>query len=272
MRTWLFVPGHESRKVQKALTSDADAVIIDWEDAVPAGQKEAARAATAEVLATVHSRPRLVIRVNSPRSGLCESDLTVLADLPAAAVMLPKVDDPADVRAVASLGLPIIPMIESAVGLERAYEIAACHPQVERLAFGSLDFLADIAARWTIEGEALLYARSRIVIAGRAAQRDGPIDGVYPRLHDLDGLRREAQLARSLGFAGKQLIHPEQIAVVEEVFSPTAEEIEQARAILKAYQEALAANRAATTAGTTFIDPPVVRRAEQVLRQAGEEF
>lgn len=184
--------------------------------------------------------------------------------------MVPKTEDPAEVEAVASAGMPIIPLIESAIGVEQAFALAQAHPLVERLALGPLDFLADIGARWTPQGEALSYARTRLVVAARAAGLDGMIDGVYPHLTDLEGLRQEAALARTLRCAGKLLLHPRQIEVVHEVFQPTREEIEQARLIVRAAQEATLSKQVAIQVEGLFIDPPVVRRAYQTLQALGE--
>lgn len=266
MRTWLFVPGHEERKLRKALTSRSDVVIIDWEDGVPPDEKEEARSVTRAVLAEVSPALRLVVRVNPPQTPWHEGDMAVLESLPVAATMVPKAEDPVALQGLVRLGIPLIPLVESALGVERAFEIARAHRLVERLAFGSLDFLADIGARWTPEGEAIQYARARVVVAGRAAGLTGPIDGVYPRLDDPEGLRRDAEQARRLGYAGKLLVHPRQIDIVQEVFSPTPEEVAQARRIVAAYQDALAAGRAAVSVDGRLVDPPVVRWAEEVLR------
>lgn len=266
MRTWLFAPGHESRKLQKALHCPVDVVIVDWEDAVPAERKLEAREHTRAILTGSTFSPRVVLRVNSPKYEWFADDILALADLPLGAVMLPKVEAVSEVMQLVGTGLPLIPLIESAIGIERIFEIATAHSLVERLGLGSLDLLADLGAQWTPAGEALFYARSRLVIASRAAGLEGAIDGVYPRLHDSAGLRQDTEIARTLGFMGKQLLHPEQISLVQETFFPTAEEIKQAREIVEAFQEAAALGRATLQIEGRFIDPPVVKRAYQILR------
>ena len=272
MRTWLFVPGHDAPKIRKALALDADAVIVDWEDAVPAQQKDAAREITAALLAQTPTSRRLVVRINGARDAGHTADIAALPALPIAAVMLPKAEEPDVVAHLAEVsGLPVIALVESALGVERAFEIAGAHARVERLAFGSLDFLADVGGQWSPQGEGFLYARSRVVVAGRAAGLAGAVDGVYPQLDDPDGLRQDAALARRLGFAGKLLLHPAQIAIVRDAFAPTPDEIAQAARIVRAFEEALAANRAAVSLDGRFVDPPVVRWAQQVLREAGAE-
>lgn len=272
MRTWLFVPGHDARKVQKALESTADAVIIDWEDAVPWERKAEARAVTCAVLGQVAPRLRCVVRVNSTHDPHFEDDVAALGELPIQAVMLPKVADSAEVISLArDVEQPIIPMVESALGIERAFAIAQAHAHIERLAFGALDFMADLGATWSLDNAAIQYARARIVVASRAAGLAGAIDGVYPQLGDDDGLRQDALAARALGFVGKTLLHPAQIPIAREVFGPTADERARAAAIIEAFREGNARGEAAIRMGNVFIDPPVVRWAEQVLAMGKSE-
>jgi citrate lyase subunit beta/citryl-CoA lyase len=271
MKTWLFVPGNEPEKVRKALASAADVVIVDWEDAVASGHKEHAREVTRAALAQNHARGRVVLRINSYRSVEYADDIVALADLPISAIMLAKVSNPEEVQQLATLGRAIIPLIESAVGIENAYQIAKAHPLVERLVLGTMDLMADLGSQWEPDGPSFQYLRARVLVAGQAAGLAGSIDGVYPLLGDLDGLHREATTARKLGFVGKLVIHPRQIEVVRRVFSPTAEEIEDARQTIAAFGEAVAAGRSAIRIGERFIDPPMVLWAQNILRMAGVE-
>lgn len=266
VRAWLFVPGDDAHKIRKALASPADRVIVDWEDGVPPRQREAARAITAAQLAEDPAPGRVVVRVNGARASEHRADLEALTRLPVAAVMLPKAERPDDVARLAEeSGRAVVPLIESALGVEQATLIAGAHARVERLGFGPLDFLADVGGQWSPQGEALHYARARLVVASRAAAIPGPIDGVYPLLNDPDGLRHDALTGRRMGFAGKMLLHPAQIAVVREVFAPTPDEIAQAERIVRAFAAAAAANRAVVSVDGRFVDPPVVRWAEQIL-------
>ncbi len=270
IRTWLFVPGHEPYKIRKALASGADAVIIDWEDAVPQDQKEQARTTTQTELAQAETSSYVVIRVNSPKSAWFAEDLPFLKALKVSALMVPKADDPTEIRDLATANVPLIPLIESGLGVELAFVLAQAHPLVERLAFGPLDLLADLGAHWTPGGEALSYARARLVIAARAGGLLGMIDGIYPNLADLAGLRKETELARILGCEGKMLLHPKQLAVVRDVFRPTEEEIKRARLIIQAAEEAARTSHTVVQLDGMFIDPPVVRRAYQTLQETDE--
>lgn len=279
MNVWLFVPGHDQRKLPKALSSDADAVIIDWEDGVPINQKEAARAQTRATLAGSAQPPlgtsstrRVIVRINHPRTPYGADDIGALAGLPLGGVMMPKVESAADlqIEALVNLNLPLILMIETASGVERAFEIARAHPLVERLVFGALDFVADIGGQWTAEGEAFQYAQSRVIIAARSAGLAETLGGVYPHVHDLEGLKRDTLKGRILGFRGKTVIHPSHISIVREMLKPTPAEVAEAQQIIQAFAEAVADNRAVLTINGRFIDPPVVRWAEQILEAAGQ--
>jgi len=272
MKTWLFVPGNEPDKINKALASQADVVIVDWEDAVAPSRKAEARMVTHSVLLNMHARPRVVLRVNNFTSDEYAKDIEALDDLPVSGIMLAKVSGPEDLQHLITLGHPIIPLIESALGIENAFQIAKAHPLVERLVLGTMDLMADLKAQWEPEGPSLPYIRSRILIAGQAAGRAGPIDGVYPLLNDLDGLHQEAMTARKLGFAGKLLIHPRQIEVVHQVFSPSAQEIEEARQTIAIFDEAVAAGRSAIRMGERMVDPPMIIWAQNILRLAGIEM
>ncbi len=265
---WLFVPGHEERKVRKAFGVGADVVILDWEDGVPPEAKEAAREATRRILASARPAGRVVVRIHGAGTPEHAADLAALEGLAVDGVVLPKAEDPdAVTRLGEAVPLPLILLVESALGLERAFELARAHPRVERLAFGALDYLLDLGVAWSPDGEALLYARSRLVVAGRAAGRAPALDGVWPRLDDPDGLARDAALARRLGFGGKLVVHPRQIPVVRRAFAPTEEEVERARRILAAWAAREAGTGAIRVDGR-LVDRPVVRWAEEVLARA----
>ncbi len=265
MRTWLFVPGHDERKLRKALSSEADVVIVDWEDAVPEEKKPEARKTTARALGEVSPAPRVVLRVNHPESPFFEEDLEALPLAHVAALVLPKVEAPGELERARRAGLPLIAMIESARAVLSLSEIARARP--ERFIFGTLDYLKDIGARHT--KEALLFARSLLVNESRAAELEPPIAGVWPYLEDEAGLVEEARHERALGFAGKTLLHPKQILPVKKAFAPTAAEIEEARAILAAWKAARAEGRAvAKLPDGRFLDPPVVAWAERILEEA----
>jgi len=265
MRTWLFVPGNDEHKLEKALLSEADAVIIDWEDAVPEEEKRGARKTTAEVLARVTPRPRVTLRINHPDSPFFEEDLEALPLPHLYALVLPKVEAPGELERAFRADFPLIAMVESARALSNLEEITEARP--ERFIFGTLDYLKDIGARHT--KEALLFARSLLVNTSRAAELKPPIGGVWPYLEDEAGLVAEARHERELGFAGKTLLHPKQIAPVKRAFAPTEEELKEAEEILAAWKKARAEGKAvAKLADGRFIDPPVVAWAERILSEA----
>lgn len=270
MSAWLFVPGHDRRKLLKALTGDADVVVVDWEDGVPARERERARIETRD---TLHSRPpvaRIVIRINAAGGSEWEADLATvrgMLDRGAAigGLMLPKVNAVEQIAELAFMELPLVATIEGAAGLELVSSLARAHPKLERLALGSLDLLAELGQRWRADQPLLEHARVRIALASRAAGLEPPVDGIFPPLHDHQGLALDASRARDLGFAAKLVIHPGQIAPVQTAFRANQDELELARRTLAAYQKALEGGSAATSLDGEMIDAPSVAWAKRTL-------
>jgi len=262
-RSLLFVPGNRPERFANAAATAADLVVVDLEDSVPEKHKSAARDAAAHWL-SVHRRA--AVRINGTRSVHHLQDLAALVNLPGlAAVIVPMADDPAAMAAVHQrLGddVEIVALIETALGLLRAFELASTHG-VTRLAFGHLDFAADIDS--SIGGEALLMARSSIVVASRAANLPGPIDGVTTALNDPDVVRAEADQGRRLGFTGKLCIHPSQVNAVNAAFSPSGEEIVWARRVV----QASTAGGAVRLDGQ-MVDAPIIFKARAILTRARE--
>jgi citrate lyase subunit beta/citryl-CoA lyase len=259
-RSYLFAPGHNAKLLAKVFDAGADAVILDLEDAVPPDAKQTARELVAE---TLRRRPAWV-RVNASRTTQCAADLAVVGGL-AAGIRIPKVESTRDVEWVAERvpGTPLICAIETARGVFAAPEIASV-PGVRHLAFGGVDLQRDLNCG---PGDLpTLYARSHLVLASRAAGIAPPIDSVYPRLDDEAGLRRQAQFARSLGFFGKSAIHPRQLAVLHEVFTPSEEELRWARDVVAAFMDAKGA--ALRLPDGEFVDLPVANRAHRLLQLA----
>ena len=275
-RTYLYAPGHVARIVDKALASTADAVILDLEDAVPQSEKRAARDAVHE-LACGFGR-RFHVRVNR---GV-DADVRAAVGPATEAIRLPKVETTDEVRNAealiaereATLGLPIGAIglyltIESALGAHRAADLLGASDRTVRLAFGATDFLADIGAVGAApDGEATVVARGMLVIASRVASRAAPIDSVHTRLDDDEGLRRSATWARSLGFFGKSVIHPRQVPIVHEAFTPTEAEVAWATNVEEALAEAEIVGSSAVVLAGEFVDPAVVARAQGILRLA----
>ncbi len=256
----LFVPASRPDRFGKALASGADRVILDLEDAIGVAEKASARKALAAACP-----PGVIVRINASGTPWHDEDVAVVRSLPAAAVMLPKSEDPDTVAAVAAaLGgaVPLVALIESAVGLAAARAIARV-PQVVRLAFGSIDFSADLGC--TESREALLSARSEVVLAARLAGQGGPIDGVTTRIDHDDAIKADAAHAAGLGFAGKLCIHPRQVAPACAGLAPPEEDVAWARGILAA----LAAGGSVVKVDGAMVDTPVRLRAERILARAG---
>lgn len=267
MRTWLFAPGHEERKARKALDSEAAVVILDWEDAVPASEKARARQITGDLLSGLDDLERVVVRVNSPASEHFAADAAALVGQPLLAVMLPKAEHPEQIAAAAELGRPLVVLLETALGIERAGELARAHGRVRYLAFGPLDLVADLGGTWTVGGEETFYARSRVAIAARAAGLAAALDGPYPDLRDLAGLRDDTARGRRLGYGGRLLIHPSQIEPVEQAYAASAEDLAFARRVIEAARAGDQQGRGAVAVDGRFVDPPVIRWAQRLLQE-----
>jgi citrate lyase subunit beta / citryl-CoA lyase len=271
IRSYLYVAGSDSRRIEKALASEADAVVIDLEDAVAPDRKDEARRIAAGVLETENTRP-VFVRINAPGSALRERDVEAVAGPNLYGLRLPKTESAEDVRSVAEkieeLGCEagIQCLIESALGLEMSFEIARAHPRVMGLGPGEADLAADLG----VSGEeGLLYARSRIVSASRAAGLPAPVQSVYTNVRDLDGLRRSTAEGKRLGFLGRSAIHPDQIPVINEIFTPTQEEMAEAEDLLGKLKSASASGTGAfALEDGRFVDEAVVRAARATLALA----
>lgn len=257
----LFVPATRRERFAKALAAGADAVIIDLEDAVAHAEKEAARDGLAGALPP--GSP-VLLRINGADTPWHADDVAAAAALPVAGVVLPKAESARDVaRVAAAVGAdrPVIALVESARGLAAARDLATA-PGTVRLAFGSIDFAADMGCAHT--RQALLAARSELVLASRLGGLSGPLDGVTDKVDDAARTADDAAHAAELGFAGKLLIHPAQVAPALRGFAPAAEEIAWAQRILAA----LAAGGSVVTVDGAMVDAPVRLRAERILARA----
>lgn len=254
----LFVPAGRPDRLAKAMASGADAVLADLEDAVARDSKAAAREALAGALPGLEGRLPVCLRINGEGDGDHAADIDLACRLPLAAVMLPKAESAASVRRVREqTGLPIIALIESARGLARAEEIAE---EALQLAFGSIDFAADLGLRHT--QTALLQARFGIVLASRLAGIAAPLDGVTTAVRDMDRLQRDCAHAVEIGFGGKLLIHPDQVAPARAGFAPDPALVDWARRVLAAE------GAGAILVDGEMVDAPVLIRARQVLAWA----
>jgi citrate lyase subunit beta / citryl-CoA lyase len=289
LRSLMFVPAHRERMVQRALglgefgPSALDAAMLDLEDGVPPASKNEARRMVAEVVGQrARGGPLRLVRIQRALSDAGEADLDAVVRPGLQGVIAPKVRRAEEVvwlsdeletrerRAGIEVGtVRIIASIESAAALVEAPRIASSSPRLVGLMFGSEDFALDLGLPTKREGEAaeLLYARSATVIAAASAGKVA-LDGIWPDIEDAEGLRADSLRARRLGFTGKTLIHPSQIAVVNEIFSPTAAEIDHAQRVVSAFDAALAKGLGAVALDGQMLDAPVVDRARRVLRLA----
>jgi citrate lyase subunit beta/citryl-CoA lyase len=269
-RTFLFVPADRPERHARALASGAGGVIVDLEDAVAPDRKVEARAQLAACFAALGAaqRQRLLVRVNACGTPWHDGDLAEAGKLAAqglvAGVVLPKAERAADLRqlcaAVGPGGL-LVPLIESAAGLEAARELAQA-PQVLRLAFGHLDFQADLGLACAADEAELAPVRLALVLASRAAGLAAPIDGVTPDWRDAARLAADAARARRGGFGAKLCIHPDQVAPVHAALGPSRDELAWARRVIDA---ALAAGGGVASLDGRMVDAPVVRLAERLL-------
>jgi len=277
LRSLLFVPGVRPDRFSKAMASGADAVIFDLEDSVEASRKAEGRRAIEEFFAASSraavQAPARFVRVNAATSAWFAEDLALVATLGADAVVLPKVERAEDVTAAAtSRGeRAIVPLIETPRGVLNAEHIAVAHPATPAVLFGAEDLTAAMGIARTIAGEELLYARTHVALAAAAAGVDA-IDAVFIDLDDAAGLRRDAERARALGFRGKMAVHPSQVPVINEVFTPTPDEVERARRIVAAFDASQAAGEAVLRLDGRMVDAPVVARARRVLEMTSGVF
>lgn len=271
LRSLLFVPGTRPERFTNAVNAGADGVVIDLEDSVDASRKAEARAAVVEFLAdplaSFDAGPAVFVRVNASGSEWHADDLAAVSALTSiGGIVLPKAESPVDVAVAAesvASGV-VVPLIETARGVLNAAEIATASEAIPALLFGAEDLTAQLGIPRTIDGDELVYARSQVVLAAAAAGADA-IDAVFIDIGDLDSLRRDASRARAMGFRGKMAIHPSQIPVIHEVFTPSEDERERAQRIVDAFDNAQAEGEAVIRLDDRMVDMPVVMRAKRVL-------
>jgi citrate lyase subunit beta / citryl-CoA lyase len=289
-RTFLFAPGNHPRRVEKALGLAADGVILDLEDAVALGDKEAARKPVAEALRRPR-RGRGYVRVNAPSTPFCYHDLVETVHDKVDGVFLPKVESAADLHAIdwllaalereqgiAEGSLDLVPQVETAAGvarIDRILQARSLRPyrapwRVKRVAFGAADYCLELGIVPSIDEPELAEARARIVLASRAAGVEAPLDSPWFHLRDLEGFRRALERSRRGGFQGRLCVHPDQVPVANAAFSPAADEIARAERIVAAFREAEAKGAAAVEVDGQMVDYPIVHRARALLEAARE--
>jgi len=284
-RSFLFAPGNHARRVEKAFTLGADAVILDLEDAVAVAEKPATRKPVAEALA----RPRACrgyVRVNAPSTPFCYADLVAVIGKGVDGVVLPKVESAADLHAIdwlmanlererglAEGSIDLMPIVETASGVARVDRILQANRlrpypgewRVRRIAFGAADYSHDVGLAPTLEEDQLAHARARLVLASRAAGLENPVDSPWFHLKETQAFERALERSRRNGFQGRLCIHPDQVAPVNAAFTPSQEEVARAERIVAAFDEAEAQGAAAIQVDGQMVDYPIVHRARAVL-------
>lgn len=259
-RSFLFVPANRPERFEKALSSGCDSVIVDLEDAVPFELKQSAREQL-ETWLKENPDKSVMIRINAHQTEWFNADIALLKYDNVSAIVLPKTESPTDIQAVISVRqVNIYPIIETPLGFSQIREIAKAQ-NVIALMFGSLDFQLEMGM--TGGYQELMYFRNEIVLASKLANIGAPIDGVTVDIKNEELLNTETQQAKNLGFAGKLCIHPLQINIVNQVFSPSEAEISWAKRVIEAVT---ASQGQAISLDGKMIDLPVIRQAEKVLQ------
>ncbi len=274
-RSRIYLPGNRPRMIQKGPYLGADAVILDLEDSVSPGEKDAARFLVARAIDSIDfMRSEIMVRIN-PVSTCGLTDLATVLKAGPDAVVVPKCECKDDVLIVENIiaeyqparPVSIIPMVESAKGILNAYEIASASPMVDAVTFGGEDFSQDIGATRTKAGKEIFWGRSMLVIAAKAA-RVQALDTVFSDLTDENGLRLDTREIKGMGFDGRAAIHPAQIEVIHEEFTPTQTELSYAAAVVHAAKKAGQEGSGVAVIKGKMIDKPIVQRAEKILRIA----
>ena len=263
VRSLLFAPGSDSRKLERALSSEADAIVADLEDSVVAPEKGRARALLADLFASPGDGPGRMVRVNGADTEYFDDDVEAVAGMQLEAIVLPKAT-PESVAALGPDGAPVVAIVETAQGVRLAYETASSE-RVVALVLGAADLGAQLWLEPRDDNQELLYARSKLVVDSAAAGIRAPFDVVHLNVDDDAGMEAEALLARSLGLRGKACIHPRQVPVANKVFRPSEAEVGWAREVLAAYDEAARDGRGALVVQGALIDLALVQRARMIM-------
>ena len=278
LRSILFTPGNDARKLEKVGTFGADAVALDLEDAVLYSDKEEARVMARESIARAGSDgSEVFVRINNSLSDLAEKDLHEVVVDGLSGILIPKVGSPRQISEIDSViekleinrgieqgSIKLLPTLETAQGILEAYSIASSSPRVLALVLGAEDLTMDIGVERTVEGIEIAHAREHIVLSAAAAHVQA-IDSVYVDFRNIEGLVKDASLGRRLGYKGKLLIHPGQVEPVNNIFTPTKEEVDYARRIVEAYNNSSQEGYGVAVLDGKMLDSPVVKRARKLL-------
>lgn len=276
LRTLIFVPGNNTKFLEKAKTLSADIVCFDLEDSVPLNEKNYARNLIKNSLMMRSTyRGEVYVRVNPPTSKIIVDDLSKVVQKGIDGIIIPKVNNTNEIKKIEKTltslerkrklkPIEIMPSIESAEGVVHAYDIASCSKRISALIFGVFDFLNDMGIEYDKQAEGAKYARARIPVDAKAAGKYA-IDAIWQDLNDGTGLEEDCKVGRTLGYIGKSIIHPNQISVAHQVFRPTLYEIDWAKKVCQAYIESMKKNRGATVVEGKMIDEVHYKRAKTLL-------
>ena len=280
-RSMLFLPGNTPNIIVNGEILGADAVILDLEDAVAPAEKDSARILVRNAIKYMgFGKCEVIVRINAIDTAFWQKDLDAIIPVRPSLIMPPKTACAADVLAVDAyitqleekLGLEqgsvgLIPLIETALGVENAYQIASACPRVKAIFLGGEDLTADLRCKRTKEGQEIFYARSRMVVAARAAGVE-VYDTPFTDVNDDEGIYTDAQLAKSLGFTGKASISPRHVKAINEVFSPSMKDIEYAYEVMESIRIGKEQGKGAVSLRGKMIDAPIVARAQQTIDAA----
>ncbi len=283
LRSLVFVPGNRANMLERALGFGADIVMVDLEDSVPPGEKAAACELAVEWAPRLAAAGRRVmVRVNSLDTGLAADELAAVVGPDLAGISIGKGNTAWDLEQVDRLLAPleagagmaagsikVVPWIETAMAIVHVYDMARASQRIVGIAFGAEDYTNDMGVIRNDFGEECYYARSAVAVAARAAGV-GALDGPFVGFRDPDGLRKDAGTARQMGYTGKFAIHPAQIDIINETFSPNPEDVAYARRVVAAWDEAEAAGRGSLSIDGRMVDVPVVKRAQNLLALVAE--
>lgn len=285
LRSLLFVPGNKPTWVEKALNSGVDGLVLDLEDSVPPADKAAARLMVADALARFHHHGQaLTVRINALETGMAGDDIDVIVSSGLSAILAPKIETPQDIAVLDALltqrehraGLKpghveIYPTLETAKGVYHAYPIAVCSPRVPTLVCAAGpggDTARSLGYMWTKEGTETLYIRSKVLLDARAAGVTYPLITSWFDVGDLEGLKADVHLNRRLGYSGQIVIHPSHVPIVNEIFTPTSQEVAYHQGVLAAMEAAERQGTAAVTYEGTMVDIAMVKTSQQLLELA----
>ncbi len=283
LRSLIFVPGNRPNMLERALTFDADIIMVDLEDSVPPGEKVAARDVAAEWIPRLRQAgQRVMVRANALDTGLTRDELAAVISPHLYGVSVGKTESAGDLREIEGIISPLeiganleaghvnlIPWIESSRAIVNVNEMATALVRTVAIAFGAEDFTNDMGIQRTDDGEEVYHPRSTVAIAARAAGI-ASLDSPYVAFRNPEGLKKDAGVARQMGYTGKFAIHPAQVETINEVFSPQPEDVAYARRVMEAWREAEANGRGSLSLDDKMVDVPVVKRAQNLLAMVDE--